>query len=51
MNALKLDAEGGNVDHASLLAVVLQLSLLFETFVLTACPQLPPDKGTVVPSL
>ena len=45
LNALRLDAEAGEVDHASLLDVVLQLCLLFETFVLATCPHFPPETG------
>ena len=46
MNAVRLDAEGGKEDITSLHAVVLQLSLLFEAFVLLNFPQYSPDKGT-----
>ena len=53
MNALRLDAEEREVERESLLAVVLQLSLLFETFIISSCPQLPRDGGerTLAPSL
>jgi hypothetical protein len=43
MNAVRLDAEAGEVEHSSLLDVVLQLSLLLETFVLSSCPHFTPD--------
>ena len=45
MNAVRLDAEAGEVEHSSLLDVVLQLSLLLETFVLSSCPHFTPDAG------
>jgi hypothetical protein len=44
MNALRLDAGEGEVERDPLLDVVLQLSLLFETFVISSCPRLPQDK-------
>ena len=45
MNAVKLDAEARDVEHGSLLDVVLQLSLLLETFVLSSFPHFPLDTG------
>lgn len=45
MNAVKLDAEARDVEHGSLLDVVLQLSLLLETFVLLSFPHFPLDAG------
>lgn len=45
MNAVKLDAEARDVEHGSLLDVVLQLSLLLETFVLLSFPHFPLDTG------
>ena len=46
MNAVRLDAEAGEVERSCLLDVILQLSLLLETFVLSSCPHFTPDTGT-----
>ena len=47
MNALRLDADGKEVSHGSLLAVVLQLSRLFEAFVISSYPPPPHSEGSV----
>ena len=49
MNAVRLDAEGDEVDRRSLLAVILQLSQLLETFLLSSCPHFSSDSGTLFP--
>lgn len=45
VNALRLDAAGKEVDRDSLLDVVLQFSQLFETFVISSYPNVPPNDG------
>ena len=51
VNALRLDAAGKEVDRDSLLDVVLQFSQLFETFVISSYPHLPPNDGKFTLSL
>ena len=48
MNAVKLDAEAGEVDHSSLLTVVLHLSQLLESFILSSFPHFTTDTGTYI---
>ena len=47
MNALRLDADGKEVSHGSLLAVVLQQSRLFEAFIISSYPHPPHSEGSV----